>query len=158
MHTFTQKHEPTHIARHIWDNAFDKSKPLDERLPWIKIHQRVYTHAYVHIDRYRKAALKMEEEIRKMIKNLPTRDKPLAVLQSDLDDYMIKLCNYLAARIEFEFWKTTCDWEKEDYPRLLKGIPSVGGSLAVNCQPQPILLPIPLSPTPIIGKIRSKIK
>jgi hypothetical protein len=143
------------IARHLYENATDKTKQADWRIKWKIILRRVHKHAYVHLGRFRKAAAKMEKEIQKSIGNLPTSAKPLGVRKADLDDYMTKLGSYLSARVELELWKTTCDWEKKDYPRLLKGIPGVFGTLKLNCGPRPRLPPTPGLPIPVRTKRKS---
>jgi Domain of unknown function (DUF4157) len=120
------------IANHLWENAFSKSKPTEERIIWMKIHRRVYDHAFIHLKLYREAALKAKNEIQKSVDSLPTAKTPLALNKADLDEYLIKLRDYFEALIKFKFWKKTCDWEKEDYPKLLKGIHGVFGQFKVN--------------------------
>ncbi|HMK55490.1 MAG TPA: hypothetical protein VK448_02505 [Dissulfurispiraceae bacterium] len=144
------------IASELLENS--KFKPTGERTTWITIHSRVRRHAYVHIDRYRDAAKKMENEIHKSFDNLPTVDTPLPVSKADLDSYMESLGLYLSARVAYELWKTTCDWEKEDYPRLLKGIPNVSGILKVACDPRPDVPAIPLLPVSVRAEMREPVK
>lgn len=134
-----------HIARHLMENMSDWTKSRRERIVWRRIHRRVRTHAFVHLERFRAAANKMENEIHKSIKSLPTSKKPLAVSEVDLQNYLKDLGKYRRVLVEREFWKTTCDWEKEDYPKLFKGL-KVWGSLKVNCGTKPKLPPLPLPP------------
>lgn len=153
--SFSEPSFSIYIARHIRENAYSKVKPVGDRITWMKIYFRIRTHAYSHIKRYRETASKMEEKTHEFVDTLPTVDKPLAVPQADLDDYLIKLGEYLNVLVQLRLWKTTCDWEKEDYPKLFKGIHGVFGTLKVNCAPRPKLPATPMLPIPVHGKRKS---
>jgi len=137
------------IARHLVENAKDRTKAIGERITWKKILSRVRKHALVHLYLYRASSMKMEKEIAAIFDGLPTKDKPWNVDKVDLDEYIKLLGIHWAARVKIDLIKTTCNWEKQDYPTLLKGIHSVFGSFKVSCEPLPKLPATPLRPIKI---------
>jgi len=150
-----------HIAKHFYENSKDTTTSAQVRNGWSNVIRLIQTHAYGHLDLYRRAAKNMGKVLEEMFSRLlplPTAKRPLAVSQNELDVYMFKLGEFLTAIVNLEFWQKNCDWEKEDYPRLGKKINDVGvvgispAGLAVVCSSKPHLPNIPLPPVPIKAK------
>lgn len=134
------------IARHIYENMNDRGKPVGERVTWSRIHSRVRQHAREHFTRYRQVVSAMQQTIMQRFVALPSRNSPIRIPQRDLEAYLGALLVHLTARLHFELWQTTCNWEHEDYPNLLRGIPSVSGSFVPACDPRPSVPPEPIMP------------
>jgi hypothetical protein len=143
---FTQSTFEYFIARHIYENMNDLGKPVDERVTWRRIHLRVRQHAGEHFTRYRQVVSSMRQTILQRFAALPTRNSPIRIPQRELEAYVGALLVYLTARLHFELWQTTCNWEHQDYPNLLRGIQSVSGSFVPACDPQPRVPPEPIMP------------
>jgi hypothetical protein len=148
------------IAKHLWEKSHDSTMETRDRNPWGQILLLVRNHAYVHLDIYRRAAKNMEKVLQELFSRLlplPTAKKPLAVAKDQLDEYLIRLGEFITAIINLEFWEKTCAWEKKDYPELSKKIQSVQGvdpvitrlELKVKCGSKPKLPNIPLPPISI---------
>jgi hypothetical protein len=138
------------IARHLWENRRDRAR--SDGHVWITIYSRVYRHAIEHFTRFRSAMAEAQAAIQSDIRTLPRRTDPLAVSRGELETYLDSLARYMTARLRYRLWDTTCSWEREDYPRLLRGIPSVSGRLVPACDPAPAVPPVPLPPAPITGR------
>jgi hypothetical protein len=138
------------IARHLWENRRDRTR--SDLHAWIIIYNRVYRHAIEHFTRFRSALAEAQAEMLGPVRTLPRRTDPLGVSQANLDAYINDLARYMTARLRYRLWDTTCSWEREDYPRLLRGIPSVHGRLVPACDPAPAVPPVPLPPAPIAGR------
>lgn len=138
------------IAREIWDNWHDRTR--SDRLKWQQIYFRIRTHARQHFTRYRETVTETRTEILSHIRGLPRISDPLGVPKHELDAYVNRLIRYLTARLHYKLWDTTCSWEREDYPRLLRGIPSVHGMLTPTCDPAPRVPPRPMAPIPVLGR------
>lgn len=143
------------IANHLLENARDKTKSREDRASWVQTLQLVRTHAYVHLQIYRRAARTMEKVLREILNRLvpiPTAKKPLAVSKKQLDEYLHGVGVFLNAVVVREFWEQTCGWEKQDYPELSRKINRAGAvfipeGLKVNCGPKPSVPNIPLPPS-----------
>jgi hypothetical protein len=144
------------IAKHLLENARDKTKSSEDRANWVQTLQLVRTHAYVHLQIYRSAAQTMEKVLREIVNRLipfPTAKKPLAVSKKQLDEYLHGIGAFLNTIVLREFWEKTCDWEKQDYPGLSRKINKAGAvfmpdGLKVNCGAKPNLPNIPIPPVP----------
>ncbi len=147
------------IARHIYENMNDRSRDVGERNVWRQIHTRIRQHAAQHFVRYRQVVSAMRQTIAQQFAALPTRSSPIPIPQQELETYVGNLLLYLVARLHFELWQTTCDWEHADYPNLLRGIPNVSGRFVPACDPRPPVPPEPHLPiiiTPGIPQSRSR--
>jgi hypothetical protein len=142
----TQAHFEYFIARHVRENMTDQGSDVSLRLAWRQIHNRITTHAREHFTRYRRVVQSMETVIRQRLASLPTRLNPIRIPQADLETYVAQLQAHLLGRLRFELWQTTCDWENQDYPHLLDGIPGVRGRFVPNCQARPVVPPEPVLP------------
>jgi hypothetical protein len=153
---FTQPKLEFFIAKHLAENKDDPTNP--DRVTWTRIYSRVVTHGREHFRRYRTTVQAMQQVLRERFVMLPHRLNPIPIPQADLETYMNDLLLHLAGKLRLALWQTTCDWENEDYPRLLKGL-SVMGSFTVACQPKPVVPREPLLPlivTPKSGKPKPK--
>lgn len=134
------------IARHIYQRSRGHGLDRGARGTWITIHSRVRRHAREHFTRFRQVIRSMRQSISQSFAALPTRDNPVQIPQAELEAYIDSLLRYYVARIAYELWETTCEWERTDYPRLLRGIPSVSGSIRPACDPEPSVPPQPIMP------------
>ncbi len=148
------------VAKHLWDRSYDSTRETEERNTWHQILLLIRTHAYVHLDIYRRAAKTMEKVFQELFSRLlplPTVKKPLAVSKDKLDEYLVRLGQFLTTLVDLEFWEKTCDWERKDYPVLSKKIQSLPNmdpvltrlDFKVKCGSKPELLSLPLPPLPI---------
>jgi hypothetical protein len=144
---FTQATFEFFIARHLHDNRSDLSLARDVRLTWSRIYERVYRHALEHFARYRQVVEATRQALEQRFAALPTRSHPVRLTQSELESYMLDLLNHLTGRLRFDLWQTTCNWEHEDYPRLLRGISGVSGTFRPACAPRPTVPPEPIMVT-----------
>ena len=133
------------ISSHIYDNMNDQVQTTAVRIAWKRVNGRIQAHAQEHFNRYRQVVASMQQTIMKRFAALPTCNNPIQIPQQELEAYVDKLLDYLVALLQFELWKTTCDWEKKDYPNLLKGT-GVSGNLVPACYPQPTVPPNPTMP------------
>jgi hypothetical protein len=134
------------IARHIFENMNDRTLDTGTRITWRQIHGRILRHAHEHFVRYRQVVDAMRQTISQRFAAMPTRNNPIQIPQADLEAYANGLLAYLVARLHHELWRTTCDWERADYPTLLRGIPNVGGRFVAACDPEPAVPPEPIMP------------
>jgi hypothetical protein len=100
---------------------------------------------------------KMLQELFGRLLLLPTGKNPLGVSQMELDEYMQNLVEFLNAIVKREFWKKTCEWDRQDYPVLFNKMSKLPGvfmpmGLNLNCGYEPILPNIPILPIPIKSK------
>ncbi|MEO0528546.1 MAG: hypothetical protein AAFZ89_15040, partial [Bacteroidota bacterium] len=140
------------IAKEIYDDSRDKSLHSSIRISWIRVYRRIRKHSKEHFAIYRQVVKAMENELIAHLSTLPGKGNPLGVPQKELDAYLNSYLAYFKTRLEYKLWKATCDLEKKDYPKLLKGIPNIRGSFKVACGPAPKVLPIPLMPVSIKSK------
>ena len=112
------------IAREISENMNDRTKPTEERIAWRQIHSRILVHAAQHFVRFRQIVESMKQTVLSRLSALPNQHHPVQLPEQVLQGYIDDLLAYLSAKLHYELWKTTCDWEKNDYPTLLKGIPN----------------------------------
>lgn len=134
------------IARQLYENMNDRGKPAGERVTWRRLHDRIRQHAQEHFTRYRQVTDTMRQMISQRFAALPTRNSPIRIPQQELETYTRNLLLYLVARLRFELWQTTCDWERTDYPNLPRGIPNVQGRFVPACDPRPSVPPEPIMP------------
>jgi hypothetical protein len=144
---FTQATFEFFIARHLNENRHDASLPRDVRLTWMRIFERVRQHALEHFARYRRVVEATRTALEQRFAALPTRSRRVRLTQRELESYMLDLLTHLSARLQFDLWQTTCDWEREDYPRLLRGISGVSGTFRPACAPRPTVPPEPIMVT-----------
>jgi hypothetical protein len=143
---FTRSTFQYFIARHIYENMNDRARDIGERITWRRIHGRILRHAHEHFVRYRQVVASMRQTIMQRFAALPDRNSPIRIPQQELEAYISNLLPYLVARLHFELWQTTCNWEHADYPTLLSGI-SVSGTFVTACdQQRPIVPPEPIMP------------
>jgi hypothetical protein len=145
------------IAKHLYENAFDDTKSREDRNAWRQILGLVQKHAYVHLRLFRAAAGSIENTLAELFNRLlalPTAKKPLAVSKEQLDAYLQRLGEFIAALVQLEFWEKTCGWERSDYPELGRKISRAGvlfmpHGLKVKCAPKPQLPELPVPPLPL---------
>lgn len=154
--SFTQSAFEYFIARHIDENMNDYSLSPGDRRTWRRIDGRIRIHAQEHFRRYREVVASMRQTIRRRLAALPTRNNPIQIPQRDLEAYVGDLLQHLVARLHFELWQTTCDWENTDYPKLLQGIPNVQGRFVPACDPAPVVPPEPIMLVVTPGTSRPK--
>lgn len=142
---FTRADFEYFIARHIFENMNDHGRDISERNIWRQIHGRILVHAREHFVRYRQVVETMRQDFLQKFSALPNRNNPIQMPKQDLETYVTSLLQYLTARLHFELWQTTCNWERQDYPTLLRGI-SVGGRFVPACGTSPVVPPEPLLP------------
>jgi hypothetical protein len=148
------------IAKHLRDNAQDQTRTNQDRSNWLRTCGLVLTHTYEHLKIYRRTAQTMEKVLREVMNRLlplPTLERPLAVSKGELDDYLYGVGEFLHAVVVRECWEKTCDWEKQDYPKLTRSIRLAGAmslitALTVNCGPKPSVPNVPLPPVPVTEK------
>lgn len=150
---FTRADFEYFIARHIYENMNDHAREVSERIIWRQIHGRIMVHAREHFTRYRQVIAAMQQDFQQRLSALPNRNNPIQISQQELETYVSALLQYLIARLHFELWQTTCNWEHADYPNLLRGIPNVSGRFVPACGSPPIVpaapvLPIVVTPSP----------
>lgn len=144
---FTRANFEYFIAQHIYENMNDLGRDISERVTWRRIHGRIVVHAREHFVRYRQVVETMRQDFLQRFSALPNRNNPIQISKQDLETYVNSLLQYLTARLHFELWQTTCNWEHTDYPTLLRGL-SVGGRFVPACGTAPA---VPQEPTlPII--------
>ncbi|MBA4058102.1 MAG: hypothetical protein C0490_25515 [Marivirga sp.] len=143
---FTRADFEYFIARHIYDNMTDRTKDVSERIIWRRIHGRILIHSREHFARYRQVVDSMRQDFLQRFSALPNKNNPIQISQQELEAYVSSLLQYLVAKLQFELWKTTCNWEHADYPNLLKGIPNVSGRFVPACGQQPVVPPAPILP------------
>ncbi len=144
------------IANEIYQKANDKLIDRSLRGTWRRIYWRVKKHGKEHFTRYRQVVGVMENELIAYLRTLPSKKNPLMISKAELESYLFKYLTYFTAKLNHELWKTTCNWEKKDYPNLLKGINSVSGSFKPSCGPAPKVPKMPLLPLVIHSKVKKK--
>ena len=103
------------IAKHLKENSHDPGMETRDRNAWGQILHLVRKHAYVHLDIYRHTAENLEKVFKTLFGKLlllPTVEKPLAVSKDKLDEYLIRLGEFLTSIIDLEFWEKTCVFGK----------------------------------------------
>ncbi|PWT95636.1 MAG: hypothetical protein C5B52_17430 [Bacteroidetes bacterium] len=100
---------------------------------FLRILGRVRIHAAEHFTRYRQVIADQITDLPSKFLNLPDKNSPSELTEQDLDDYMLKYLQFLFDKLTHDLWKTTCEWEKKDYPNILKGINSVKGIFKIDC-------------------------
>jgi len=143
---FTQSDFEYFIARHIYENMNDRGREVSERIVWRQIHGRIMRHAHEHFVRYRQMTDQIRQDFLQRFSALPNRNSPIQIPQHELESYMTSLLQFLVARMQRQLWQTTCDWERTDYPVLLRGIPNVGGRFVPACGSPPVVPPEPILP------------
>ncbi len=143
---FTRADFEYFIARHIYENMNDRVRDISERNIWRQIHGRIRVHAHEHFVRYRQIVDAMHQDFQQRFSALPNRNSPIRIPQQDLEAYVSSLLQYLVARLHYELWQTTCNWERTDYPNLLRGIPNVSGRFVPACGSAPVVPPEPVMP------------
>ena len=58
----------------------------------------------------------MHAEFIATLNSLPSQSRPLAVSETDLRAYVDALLRYLAARLRFKLWQTTCSYKDRITP------------------------------------------
>lgn len=130
------------------------TNPLDKetKTMFMQIHQRIKIHAKEHFVRYRKVIADQTTDLPAKFNTLPDQKTPSRLQDTDLRTYVDAYLNYLFEKLNYALWKTTCDWEKKDYPNLLKGIRNISAMFIADCdknQPavsQEPVMPIVVSP------------
>ncbi len=143
------------IARHIYENMNDRGRDISERIIWRQIHSRIMVHAREHFVRYRQIVDAMQQDFQQRFSALPNRNSPIQIPQHELETYVSSLLQYLVARLHYELWQTTCNWERTDYPNLLRGIPNVSGRFVPACGSAPVVPPEPVLPIVVTPSTRS---
>jgi hypothetical protein len=156
--TFIQSNFQYFVAKHIYENKEDQTKTTGERVIWRKVNAAIMNHAREHFNRYRQVVAAMKQEFTQIFQGLPGPTNMIQLPQQQLETYVNSLLDYLAASLDHELWKKTCEWEHKDYPTLLKGTGiQLSAPLKPACDPEPS---VPKKPTlPIIvkaGKATSK--
>jgi hypothetical protein len=85
--------------------------------------------------RYRQVVGSTRQTIMQRFAALPDRNLPIRIPQQELGAFIGDLLPYLVARMHFDLWQTTSNWEHADYPTLLSGIPNVYGRFVPACDP-----------------------
>ena len=153
---FTRSDFEYFIARHIYENMNDYARQISERIIWRRIHGRILVHAREHFVRYRQMTDQIRQDFLQRFSALPNRTHPIMIPQAELELYMISLLQFLVARMKFQLWQTTCDWERTDYPVLLRGIPNVSGRFVPNCGTPPVVPPEPSMPIVVSPTVRRR--
>lgn len=145
------------IAKHIKDNIDNASNAGNLQLAniWRSINRRIIIHSRTHFKKYERVVHKMKIEIHNELCGLPAKGNPIPISKSNLEKHIINLMQHLTGKLRFELWKTTCDWEKEDYPRLFKKLP-VSATLKPSCGTAPKIPPKPILPIVVKGKKQIK--
>ncbi len=143
---FTRSDFEYFIARHIYENMNDRGRDVSERIIWRQIHGRILRHAHEHFVRYRQMTDQIRQDFLQRFSALPNRNSPIQITQHELESYMISLLQFLVSRMQYQLWQTTCDWERTDYPVLLRGIPNVSGRFVPACGSPPAVPPEPILP------------
>lgn len=142
---FTRADFEYFIAQHIFENMNDHGLDVSTRVIWRQIHGRIMVHAREHFVRYRQVVETMRQDFLQRFSALPNRNNPIQIPKQDLETYVNDLLQYLTARLHYELWQTTCNWEHTDYPTLLRGL-SVSGSFVPACGSAPVVPPEPQLP------------
>lgn len=143
--TFTRSVFELFIARDISENSVDQTKTLQERNLWKQVNLRIVKHASEHFNRYRQVVASMQQEITQIFQVLPNGIQMVKLPQRQLETYVYSLLAYLTARLAYELWQTTCQWEHKDYPTLLKELP-IFATLRPACGPAPVVPQKPIMP------------
>lgn len=131
---------------------YNMAKEIDEgvknkQIVWMQIKHRILAHAKEHFRRYRAVSDEIKAVVATEFMNLPRYSRPSDISQADLEKYTADLIHYLTSKLNYRLWETTCDWERQSYPTLFKGITNISTQgLTVNCQPQPVLRQPPQMP------------
>lgn len=130
------------IAQHIQENMnFGNNQEI-----WHDINRSIRNHSREHFIQYRQTVNETKRAFYNRIVNLPNRFNPIQLSQERLENYVEALLRYFTAKLHFELWQVKCNWERTDYPRVLRRVGNVGGRLTPNCGTQP---PTPVPPTMI---------
>lgn len=139
------------IAHHIQENMnFGNNRGI-----WHDINRSIRTHSREHFNQYSQTVNEAKREFYNRLVTLPNRFNPIQVRQERLENYIEALLRYFVAKLHFELWQVKCDWERTDYPRVLRRVGNVGGRLTPNCGTQP---PTPVPPTMITPPPSSSIR
>ena len=131
-------HYEHRIAKKFYSNQ-QRGKP--GATTWRQVYNLIREHSVEHFVRYDEVLRQIKIDLEAELRQLPSGIDPVLVSKTTLRDYVGKLLKHFNDRLNHEAWKTTCDWEKQDYPRLSKrvnSIPSVYlGKLTPQCGSPP---------------------
>ena len=101
-----------------------------------KILSKIQIHALQHFKRYDAVVAAFRADFIKAIENMPSSKKPYSMKKAEMEAYVTEFMLYQVALLQRKLWEDACDWEKQDYSKLLKDT-CWGGRFQEQCGTAP---------------------
>lgn len=112
------------------------------RICFKKVLFRVRKHAVQHFHIYDAKVKAFEKDFMTAVQGLPSSKNPYPMKKADMEKHVADFVGYHMDLLKRRLWQATCNWEKKDYPDLLKKT-CVSGQIKVACGPKPTVRKAP---------------